>query len=69
MRPLFTDGWNSFWHFVLGILSYRLLIIIPGFLAYQYILKYDDNSGIDTLEFAVGFMMYMALDRALSLLS
>jgi len=64
MRYLFTDGWNSFWHFVLGILSYRLLIIIPGFLAYQYILKYDDNSGIDTLEFGVGFMLYMALDRA-----
>jgi hypothetical protein len=64
MRYLFTDGLNSFLHFILGIVSYKIPIIIPGFLAYQYILKYDDNSGIDTLEFGVGFMLYMALDRA-----
>jgi hypothetical protein len=62
MRPLFTDSWNSFAHFILGIMSYKIPFIIPGFLAYEFILKYDHNARIDTLEFVIGFMLYMLLD-------
>ena len=69
MRPLFTDGWNSLAHFILGIVSYKLQIIIPVFLAYEFAWKPDSNKFVDTAEFALGFMLYMALDRALSHLS
>ena len=31
-------------------------------LAYEFILKYDHNARIDTLEFVIGFMLYMFLD-------
>jgi len=58
MRELFVDGWNSFWHLVFGILSVPFPIMIPPFLLYQYVLKYDENSTIDTLEFIVGYIVY-----------
>jgi hypothetical protein len=63
MRPVFTDGWNSFWHFVFGIIGYKFSLIVPMFLFYQYILKYDYNSEIDTLEFEAGFTLYKVLSR------
>jgi hypothetical protein len=61
MRAIFTDGWNSIWHFIFGIIGYKIQIIVPVFLIYQYILKYDHNSGIDTQEFDIGFMLYKTL--------
>ena len=64
MRYLFTDGLNSFLHFILGIVSYKIPIIIPGFLGYQFVWKPDSNKFVDTTEFVSGFMLYMALDRA-----
>jgi hypothetical protein len=54
-RPLFTDGWNSFWHVVFGILSIYYWIIIPIFVIYQLMDYKDVNLWIDLLEFAVGF--------------
>lgn len=61
MRPIFTDYWNSFWHFVLGIIAYYIPVLILPFLTYQYILKPDVNSTIDTFEFAIGFMIVMII--------
>jgi len=56
MRYLFTDGGNSLSHFLFGILAARYTFMIPLFLIYQYILKYDENSSIDVLEFAIGYV-------------
>jgi len=55
VRLIFTDKWNSFWHVVFGVLSVRIWLIMPIFLLYQFILKYDINSGIDTIEFFIGY--------------
>jgi hypothetical protein len=57
MRPLFTDGFNSMWHLVFGLLAYRYGIITPIFLLYQFVLKYDHNSWIDVGEFVIGYLV------------
>jgi len=57
MRPLFTDGWNSLSHFIFGSLATQYGIIIPLFLLYQFVLKPDSNSWIDTTEFAIGYLV------------
>jgi hypothetical protein len=54
-RELFTDGWNSFWHFFFGILSIRFIIIIPIFVIYQLIHYQDKNLFTDLAEFFIGF--------------
>jgi len=53
-RPLFTDGWNSFWHFVFGILTIKYIYILPLFLAYQIIDSSDKNMCIDLAEYFIG---------------
>jgi hypothetical protein len=65
MRPLFTDGWNSVWHFIFGVLSIKIPALIPAFLAYQYVLKYDDNSRIDTKEFEIGLYAVQGIKQSL----
>ena len=60
MRYLFTDKWNSFWHFVFGCLSIMFPIIIPIFLMYQCI-QYTPNDVIDVLEFLFGFLFAYVL--------
>ena len=64
MRALFTDGWNSFWHFFFGILANFYWIMIPGFMGYQLADPYEKNLFIDVSEFAIGFMLYKALSKA-----
>lgn len=59
MRNLFVDGWNSFWHIFFGMISVPFPIIAPFFLLYQFILKYDGNSIIDTAEYGVGALAYI----------
>jgi len=54
-RELFTDGWNSFWHVLLGVLSIRFLVIVPIFVIYQLIDFYDKNLFVDIAEFFIGF--------------
>jgi hypothetical protein len=60
-RPLFTDGFNSLAHVVLGFAFGRNLL--APFLTYQYVLKPDHNSTIDSLEFAAGWMLREKLDK------
>jgi len=55
IRPLFSDGWNSFWHVVFGILSVRFIFVLPIFVIYQLIDLYDKNLFIDLTEFFIGF--------------
>lgn len=53
-RKLFTDGWNSFWHFVIGMIAYGTPVVtVPLFRAYQ-MLRVDKNTPVDLHEFQVG---------------
>lgn len=58
MRALFSDGYNSFWHIVFGILAcqYGWLISLL-FIAYQLNNQtfLIDNTLIDCAEFGIGF--------------
>jgi hypothetical protein len=62
-RLIFTDKWNSIWHFVFGKISLKFWLIIPIFLIYQFILYYDYNSIIDTVEFGIGYWYGKVLER------
>ena len=59
MRPLFTDGSNSFWHFFFGILATKYNIILLFFLAYQCMDIYEKNILIDLAEFSIGYLFAM----------
>ena len=67
MRALFVDGWNSFWHIFFGMLSVPVPLLIPFFLLYQFVLKYDGNSMIDTLEYVIGSLAYICVVYVASL--
>lgn len=60
MRFVFTDGWNSSWHVLFGMMAYYNLFGILLFAYYQFILKYDYNSAIDFAEFLVGYSLLWA---------
>ena len=60
-RQLFTDGYNSFWHFVFGFISIFCVYIIPLFVIYQLIDLYDVNLFIDLGEFAIGYVFAIIL--------
>jgi hypothetical protein len=56
-RPVYTDGWNSYWHFVIGLLAVKFpLIAIPLFLMYQLLDMEELNVCVDILECLVGMM-------------
>ena len=65
MRELFTDHYNSLFHFIFGFLSYKFLGIMPLFLIYQsfeylyfnYLQKNDKNFRIDLFEFFIGYFI------------
>ena len=61
MRAPFTDEWNSYWHLVFGMLSVYMPIIVPIFILYQFVLKYDENSFIDTFEYVMGATTYTTI--------
>jgi len=60
-RPLFTDKWNSFWHFVFGLLAVRFLWMVPLFIAYQLYDYNDVNLFVDLAEFFIGFLVMGAI--------
>ena len=62
MRSLFSDGLNSFWHFLFGFLTYYYKLIFPIFLIYQLIHYKDPNLLIDLSEYFLGFMLNKALN-------
>jgi len=55
MRYIFTDKWNSFWHFFFGLISLKLPFIIPIFILYQA-LQGKANEIIDMIEFFIGLL-------------
>ena len=61
MRDLFTDGFNSFWHFVFGLLGFYFWWITILFFAYQLKPSYGNNTLIDLTEFALGYLAIFVL--------
>jgi hypothetical protein len=60
-RPLFTDGWNSFWHFIFGLLSVYCIFIMPIFVIYQLLDTTDKNMFVDLIEFFIGFAISITI--------
>jgi len=54
-RNIFTDGMNSFWHFVFGMFAVKFPLLVSIFILYQILDRHDINLCIDILEFLLGF--------------
>ena len=67
MRPLFTDGVNSFWHFVFGILGTQVPWIIGAYFVYQLWDPFEINLWIDCTEFVIGYILASFTMHSLSL--
>ena len=61
-RPLFTDGYNSFYHVVFGMMSVWFWWIAPIFIAYELKDYKDQNLLIDLAEFFFGWVFMVLLD-------
>ena len=57
MRPLFYDGWNSFWHIVFGMIAAKYNIVLILFLGYE-IFKHNSisQSYASITEFFIGYI-------------
>lgn len=53
-RGVFTDGWNSFWHFVEGLFAIRFPLLVPLCVVYQLLDRHDINAFVDIAEFLWG---------------
>jgi hypothetical protein len=56
-RRLFTDNWNSFWHIAFGVLGYKLRLLVPIFILYQFLDITDINVFVDIIEFLCGYIL------------
>ena len=56
-RRLFTDNWNSFWHVAFGVLGYKLRLLVPLFIFYQFLDLTDVNVFVDIVEFLCGYIV------------
>jgi len=54
-RRIFTDGWNSMWHFIFGLLAVKFTLLTPLFVAYQFLDVTDINLPVDIYEFFLGY--------------
>ena len=60
-RSLFTDGINSMWHVIFGIVGVYFWPIVVVFILYQLKDPYEENIIIDLLEFMIGYMMTIVI--------
>lgn len=59
MRYLFTDGFNSMWHFIFGLLSVYYTPILILFLIYQVVKHNPISSAFaGLLEFFIGYVFF-----------
>lgn len=56
-RRLFTDNWNSFWHIAFGVLGYKIRMLVPLFIFYQFLDLTDVNVFVDIIEFLCGYIV------------
>lgn len=66
-RPLFTDGWNSIFHILFGILGAHFSIILPLFVGYQLMDIYDKNTWVDIGEFFIGYSCAIVFHQCVKL--
>ena len=62
-RKLWTDGWNSFWHFTFGALTFYFPVILFIFLVYQAFANkglYEKNVTTELLEYFLGIISMTA---------
>jgi hypothetical protein len=60
-RAIFTDGWNSVWHFAFGYLALQYPIFVSMFVVYQFLNIYEVNVFVDILEFLSGHLVACVL--------
>jgi hypothetical protein len=53
-RALFTDGLNSIWHVIFGLLAVKFPILVSLFIVYQSLDIYEVNVFVDIFEFLIG---------------
>jgi len=63
MRGLFIDGFNSFWHVVLGMLTFYFPYMSIFYIAYQYNDPKDDNLIIDISEYVIGLIIVILIKK------
>lgn len=63
MRRLFTDGFNSFWHVIFGIITYFFPYIIIFYTLYQYNNPNDENLIIDMVEYIFGLIIIIMIKK------
>ena len=56
MRAIFTDGHNSFFHVIFGIIAAKYQIIVLLYVLYHCIDINEMNIKIDFAEFFIGFL-------------
>ena len=63
MRPLFSDGWNSFWHVLFGMIAAKYNIVLILFLGYE-IFKHKSilQSYASITEFFIGYIFAKILN-------
>jgi uncharacterized transporter YbjL len=61
MRYIGTDGWNSFWHLLFGVIASKINIVLPLFIIYQLLDIHNKNTMVDILEFFIGFVLGLLL--------
>ena len=63
MRPLFSDGWNSFWHILFGMIAAKYNIVLILFLGYE-IFKHKSvsQSYASITEFFIGYIFAKILN-------
>jgi hypothetical protein len=66
MRGLFTDTYNSFFHFFFGVCSYFVPLIIPVFVTYQLLAHRNENTLIDLLEFTIGLVLIISISYSVA---
>jgi hypothetical protein len=69
MRNLWSDGWNSFWHFTFGALSFKIPLVLVIFLVYQGLANkgfYEKNVWVDILEFFIGLISMISMSYTLN---
>lgn len=61
MRLIFTDGWNSIWHFIFGCMSVFIWMVHPIFYTYQLKDPFEKNILVDFCEFFIGYCLTISI--------
>jgi hypothetical protein len=63
MRGLFTDGFNSFWHVIFGIITFYCPYVFLFYIVYQYNDPNDKNLIIDIGEYLIGVIIIIIIKK------